>query len=347
MKVKTETAWLRNHLAKHWITIWLVAVSLILISVICVWASYIDSNYKIKRVIAPAATTEGLFTSNYLKLGSSEIQSAYFDKNDNKEYSYSVIVRNYNPSDPGTIFESPIPYKFKVSLAHRNGTLFNSTTDAELISAMGNNTITISDGSNSVTLNSSKLTETFESPMPTLSSDHKIDTWTVTYNEFELGSDYCLKFEAIPQNIEGLDTLSATIIVAAFPVVHPEGWTCTIAEPIDQESDSSVETNRYDAFNYIISGTGIRTLEFKYDSTKLIVNPASYQFYSEVDAPVDINDRTNWKKIVIHANPNTTAKNRYDFQVYKVGGHEPSSFKLLPNKPGSYVEFAESQIVTS
>ena len=178
MKNNTKIARFGKYLAKNWITLWLAAVFVILISVICVWASYTDSNHKIKRVIAPAAANEGLFTSNYLKLGNSEIQSAYFDENDEKIYSYSVIVRNYNPSDPGTIFETPIPYKFKVTLAHRNGTPFNSTTDAALITAMGANTITISDGgSHTVTLNSSTLTYTFESPIPpTLNSTNNDDT---------------------------------------------------------------------------------------------------------------------------------------------------------------------------
>lgn len=326
---------IRSLFSKHWIVIWLIAVSLVLASVIVVWAAYTDANQKIKRVIAPAAASGALFTSNYLEPDVGSLQYVYFNSGDN--ISYNVIIRNYNPSDPDTIFDGNIPYTLKASLVHRNGTAY---TAAET-SAMSNESITISLDTDSITLDKNTLTNSTSTQNHTLTSTNKYDTWAVSYTNIETGSDICVKIEAIP-NVENLGSLSATILVVPYPQVHPEGWSCAIAEPVDQTSDTPV--NDYDAFNYVISGTGERTLEFRYDASKLIVNPASYQFYNEIAAPVDITGRPNWKKIVINADPETTQNNRYDFQVYKIGGWTPGSFELLPDKANSYIEFTQTAV---
>lgn len=324
---------IRAFISKHWIILWIVSVSVILVSVIGVWAAYTDANQKIKRVIAPAAAAGSLFTSNYLKSDVGSLQYVYFNQGDT--ISYNVIVRNYNPADPDTIFDGNIKYKMYATLVHRSGTEY---TAAET-SAMSDESIVISLGEDVITLDKNNLTK---SGTPhTLTSTNKDDTWSVTYNNIETGSDFCIKLEARPDEVN-LDSLSATILVVPYPQVHPEGWTCAIAEPVNQTENSAV--NDYDAFNYVISGTGKRTLEFIYNAEKLIVNPASYQFYNEIAAPVDIAGRQGWKKIVINADPETTKNNRYDFQVYKIGGWIPNSFQLLPDKENSYIEFTQAVV---
>ena len=326
---------------KHWIVIWIAVVSLILSSVIIAWAAYTDANQKIKRVIAPAASTGGLFTSNYLKPEVGSIQYAYFNSGDT--ISFDVIVRNYNPSDINTIFDTDIPYTFTATLVHSNGTAYVSDRAADapegtpLLSLMTGKSIVITNGTDTITIDDNNLSGSDSSHR--LTSSHKDDTWTVQFNNIDIGSDYCIKIEAEPA-VESLDTLSATILVVPYPQVHPEGWSCAIEEPINQDVNSAV--NDYDGFNYVLSGTGARTLEFRYDSTRFIVNPASYQFFDEIIAPANIEGRPGWKKIVINADPSTTGNNRYDFQLYKIGGWIPDSFQLLPEKTGSYVEFTQS-----
>ena len=327
---------------KHGLIIWIFVASALLLSAIIVYASYANSNTKIKRVIAPAAKSEGLFTSNYLSLGTSNIRLAYME---NEPYTYTVDIRNYNPSDPETVFDGNLTYTFKAYLAHKDGRLYDTTNDATALAAMssGNMSITIVYGSESITLNGNTLSGQNTNTLTLTGSGLSgTNTWTVSYNNIGLDTDYCVKFEAIPASGTNLEDLSATVIVASYPEVNPEGWSCAIAE--------SGTIGNYDAFNYTITGVGQRDLKFSYDASKLTVNVANYQLVSEVVAPdsysgsgTDATKYATWRTIEINANPDTTGVNRYDFQVYKINPYSPSSFdELSPNGVGSYVEFEES-----
>lgn len=334
-------------LKKKWVLIWLVLAITSLTAVIS-YASYKNANNKIKRVVAPAAKTEGLFTSNYLAIGSTNTKSAYFEKNNSNIYTYNVDIRNYNPADQDTVFESHIPYTLSVQLVHRDGKAYNKDTDAAALTTMrkGNMSITVSFGADTITLDGtadgSHLNGTASQHTLTGTGVDKENRWDVTYNGIALDSDYCVKFTAIPQAGLNLDSISATIIVASYPVVNPEGWDCKLVE--------SGNINDYDAFNYTISGTGTKDLYFSYDATKLNVNFAFYGMDSsdEIDAPIayagggDSAAHTGWQTIVIHANPDTLKINRYDLQVYKVDNKtwSPTSWTIItPNETGSIIEF--------
>ena len=334
--------------AKHWLAIWFIIVSILFVVVLKAFAEYGEENRKIKRVIAPAAKTESLFTSNYLALGTTNIKSAFFE---NLPYTYDVIIRNYNPADPGTVFDGEIPYTLDVKLVHKNGTLYNTTNDAEALAAMIDNNpddgqdtskyITISCGTDTMRLDGTHLTDA-NSESHTLNGSGVAgeNTWRVTYTNIDLDSDYCVKFTATPAAATNLDPLSATILVSLYPTVHLEGWECALVE--------SGAIADYDAFNYIISGTGTKDLKFSYDSSKLTVNPAFYSLdkNNDIANPGEYSGTgshagdSNWKTIVISANPNTTKVNRYDLQVYKVNPYQPSSItEITPNAENSYIEF--------
>lgn len=342
--------------AKHWIAIWLVIVSALFIAVLTVFGSYGDETKKMKRVVAPAAKTESLFTSNYLALGTTNIKSAFFE---DAPYTYDVVIRNYNPADTGTIFDGDITYTLTAALAHKNGTLYNATTDATALAAMIDNAdhsndkiITIACGTDIITLNGTTISGS-NSQIHTL-HDSGItgeDTWRVTYTNIGLDSDYCVKFIAKPAAATNLNDISATIIVSSYPTVHQEGWECGLVE--------SGTLADHDAFNYTISGTGTKTLKFSYDSSKLIVNPAFYTLdkayetgegenkitVNTVEDPASYSggkthSGSDWKTIIIHANPDDSSVNRYDLQVYKVNPYQPTSFaEITPNADDSYVEF--------
>ena len=336
-------------LVKHWIAVWLVSVSALFVLVLTVFGSYGEENKKIKRVIAPAARTESLFTSNYLALGTTNIKSAFFETT---PYTYDVVIRNYNPSDPNTIFDGDITYTFTAALAHKDGTLYSSSNDATELAAMtkDSKSITIACGTDTITLNGTNLSGS-NTATHTLNKNSKEDTWTVTYtNNIGLDSDYCVKITAKPAPATNLDDISATIIVSSYPTVHQEGWECVLAESGTLED--------YDAFNYTITGTGNKTLKFSYDSSKLIVNPAFYTLdtpytkngssVNTVEDPIAYNGTgthtgdANWKTIIINADPDASKVNRYDLQVYKVDSYQPSSFtEVTPNASGSYIEFSD------
>ena len=325
-----------DFLKKQWIIVWLIVASLALVTFIS-FAAYKDANNKMKRVVAPAASTDGLFTSNYLALGQSNVKPAYFQSND-APYKYDVIIRNYNPVDPNNVYNGTITYTLSIELVKSNENSYDTLNaeDAAKLTALGSGNIEVALGSETFTLDATHLTHTF--PSQTLTKTDGTDTWQVTYNDIELDSDYCVKFIAHADNAD-LEDIYATVIVASYPAVRPQGWNCVLDEAGENMA-------AYDGFNYTISGTGAKTLKFSYDSSKLAVNPACYQ----LDANNDVADPatysgngshdSNWKTIVINANPDTTFVNRYDIQMYKIGSYSPSSSdEIDPNKAGAYVEF--------
>ncbi len=325
-------------LKNHIIVIWIVITSFLLSAIIYVSATYTEPNHKIKRVLAPAAISNNLFTSNYLSNGTTTIKSAYFNQ-DEAPYTYSVVIRNYNPADRGTVFDGEIPYTLRAALAHSDGRLYDATTDASALTAMTVNdmSITVTFGEETLILDGTHLSK--DSNLYTLSGTGVTgeNEWRVVCNNIPLNSDYCLKLTADPAGSTNLGAISATIIAATYPVVNLEGWSCSLAE--------SGTLSAYDAFNYTISGTGSKDLKFSYDSTKLRVNEANYELISDIAAPVAYSGSGNrstsdWKTIVISANPDLSKVNRYDLQVYKVGSWQPTSFdQLTPGNADAYVEF--------
>ena len=331
---------------RHWVAVWLVVASTLFIAVLTAFGAYGDETKKMKRVIAPAAKSESLFTSNYLALGTTNIKSAFFE---DVPSPYDVIIRNYNPADPGTVFDGEITYTLTAALAHKDGTLYDTTADATALTAMttGGKSITIVCGSDTITLNGSTITDSKTPAVPLVG--HGVtgeNTWKVTYNNIGLDTDYCVKFTAAPAQATNLNAISATIIVSSYPTVYQEGWECVLVE--------SGSVGDYDAFNYTITGTGTKTLKFSYDSSKLIVNPAFYTLdtpydkdnvtVNTVEDPADYSGSKthgdDWKTIIINADPDDSNVNRYDLQVYKVNSYQPNSFtEIMPNAENSYVEF--------
>lgn len=324
-----------NYIKKQWILIWLVVASIALVTTIIVFASYQEANNKMKRVVAPATGTDGLFTSNYLALGLNNIKPAYFQT---EPYAYDVIIRNYNPVDPETVYNGTITYTLSVELVHANEVPY---TAGELSDMTANNqSITIAMGSESTTLDASNLNHTFPTQLLSGKGASGIDTWRVTYNNIELDSDYCVKFTARTANAD-LEDIYSTVIVASYPVINPQGWTCVLVE---ESSENPID--KYDGFNYTITGTGAKDLKFSYDSTKLAINTASYSFITEIDNPTAYSgsgthsNSSDWKTVVIHADPEVSLVNRYDIQMYKVNPYNPSAYnEISPNETGSYVEF--------
>lgn len=325
-----------NYIKKHWILIWLIVASLALVSVIS-FASYQEANQKLKRVVAPAASTDGLFTSNYLALGQNVIKPAYFQE---QPYTYEVVLRNYNPVDPETVYNGTINYTLTATLVHADESLYNATEAASMTT--NNQSITISMGSETTTLDASNLAHAFNAQTLSGKGSGGTDTWTVAYNNIGLDTDYCVMFTARTTNPD-LEDIYATVIVASYPSINPQGWSCVLTE---ESSGNAV--SKYDGFNYSITGTGKKTLKFSYDSTKLAINPACYDFITEIETPAAYyGSRTHanasdWRTVVINADPDTTLVNRYDIQMYKVNSYSPSGYSdISPNATNSYVEFEQ------
>ena len=334
---------IKKFLKKQWILVWLITASLMLVTMIA-FAEYGAVNNKIKRVLAPSASLGNLFTSNYLGLGSSNNRLAYFDSVDpNGKYEFPVYIRNHNPADPNTLYNGTIKYSINIQLAHSDGSLYTSAEVATAFASIqgAKPSITVSDGTNSVTLGSydtdadayvvGKVFGSTEQTKFILDSNNTSDTWNVIFNNIELDDDdYFVKITATPTNAD-LEPISATIGIATSPDVHPQGWEGKFMDATKTGSNVAIPISQYDAYNYSVLGTGEKWLYICYDPTKLDVNP--FLQHAEGTSKVEIitsykgttGGRTGWYSLKIHANPDTDKIFRYDLQFYKVNGFDPSS----------------------
>ena len=358
-------------LKKQWVSIWLIIASLMLAAVIA-YASYQDSDTMLKRVVAPSADLGGLFSSNYLGQGpaTDNQRSAPFSANESKIYIYDLTVRNYNQADPSKTYKGTITYDLSVSLVHSDSDAtkynYNNNTDKHILDAMKADedlgrpaqTITVSVDSHTLTFgwNGETLCDiTQEIRGLTLSEASGVDTVRVTYTNIDLNSDFCLMFTADPTDSNpDLYELSGVISVSTSPDVHGDGWKCVLNDAVSDTPGDAHSYDNYDAFNYLITGTGNKILKFSYNSNYVFVNPTFCGFITEATESAGTD---GWKTITINAKPNAddddpnkTSASRYDIQVYKktdADGAEWKAATLQPNASGAYIRFEDTDYAAS
>ena len=322
---------------KQWILIWLVVASIALVTVIS-FAAYKDANNRIKRVFVASKQIDSLFTSNYL-ISEDNYNSVSFNEADTK--SFGVYIRNYDPSSGG-VHEGPITYSLHAELAHKTTNAYNAGTDATALqtwTSQGMN-IVISDGTHTITLSGETLSGSFESiVLPdtdpdtgTGSGKRNVHQWNVTFTNVPLDSDYCVTITATPS--DGSGAIKSTLGIGSFPDSQNDGWTCYVSD------DKTEDIDDYDAFNYVITGSGGTKLYFSYDPSKLEVNPIFCTYNTEASLSNTYKGstsegRTGWKTIEITVG----TVNRYDLQMYKVNSSSPSAWSALEPENKSWVEF--------
>ena len=341
MRMKDRTQAIVRFLKQQWIVLWLL-VAISGLTAVVVYAIYSEGENKIKRVVAPAAELGGLFTSNQLMVGGGS-KSVYYQESDTPPFEFPLEIRNYNVNDPDTKYQGTIEYSLTARLVHMNETPYTlaelpetsdwNATDAPMSIAIELNNDKIELKGNAITGSLGAETKY------TLTSANPLDSWTVTFTNIPLDTDYCVEITAVPVN-QDLENLSQVIGISSVPEIYTEGWSCVIAD------DTSKSVNSYDAFNYTITGTGKKDLKFSYDSSVLEINPSFCEYLTEASignySGSTTENRSGWKTILIHADPDQTFVNRYDFQMYKVGTFSPGSFDDLKPEESSYIEFEQA-----
>ena len=326
---------------KHWILIWLIVASVALITVIS-FAAYKDANNRIKRVFVASKLIDSFFTSNYL-ISEDNFNSVSFNEADAK--TFGVYIRNYDPSSGG-VHEGPITYTLNAELAHKTTTVYNSSTDATQLQTWTsqNMSIVISDGNNTITLSGNTLSGNVASiVLPDTDPDtgegsgkRNVNQWNVTFTNVPLDSDYCVTITATPS--DGSGAITSTLGIGSFPDSQNDGWTCSVLD------DKSKGINNYDAFNYVITGSGGTKLYFSYDASKLEINPVFCAYNTEASLSntylgSSSEDRTGWKTLEITVASGPVTVNRYDLQMYKVNASSPGTWDVLDPENKNWVEF--------
>lgn len=312
---------------KNLIHIWLflaIAASAVLIS----YGAYTGLK-AVKRVVTTKPSASVLFSSNCMMTttNNKKINTAQF----------TVTVCNYDQNDPDSINPSAITYDLIAQIRVLYGERY--VTMSELATALGaesdeyqsyvtrlnNRTYMIQktgDDANGATgasfqFNSTNgYTTTFSSEV--LRAGVKSwDSFQVTFDSIELSKtppEFYIYVRAVPSggggNLNDIDCL----LYAVPGVVDVASWTGALLE---------TDTNRYDYdfYNYIINGSGSGTMTIMWDPDWFEVNPYFVLINNGAVGTISGGSHDGWKKIDIRVD--STQKNRYELQLYKVISDTP------------------------
>ena len=128
-----------------------------------------------------------------------------------------------------------------------------------------------------------------------------------------------------------LKSIGAMISAVSVSNSTDNNWTGELTEP--RESGKNVSD--YDAFNYVVTGSGAGTITLKWNANMLEINP----FFSENEGITGtITEDGNGYKTLTFTVTAVQPKNRYSFQMYRVAESNWSSitsFSAIANESNS------------
>lgn len=314
-------------LKKHWIQVWLITV-VVLASSFIAFGAYTGLN-SVKRVVTTQASPGDLFSSNCMR-------SSLANKRINST-TYSVTVSNFEQKNRMVSNPEDITYDLRAELRVLYNNQYKSMT--EMLNSLGADNATYlyyknllddreyyiektdddTDGTISSTtkhyLTSSDPSYTFTSETLTRGEPHT-DRFKVTFDDKELtDTDPEFYIYVTAENVTPNYGPIECLMSAAESTDEVAAWQGSFAE-------TSISTTDYDFYNYIISGSGIGTVDIMWDGNWFDINP----FFTDsrsgnvVTSVTTIEDSTSlyngWQKVQLTVN--STQKNRYELQLYKV-----------------------------
>ena len=306
-------------LKKNWILIWLVAVTLSLLSV-STYAIYTRITIA-KRVVSTQAGAGGLFSSDHMGASGMRIVEPVTDASVDATIPFRVY--NYVYPKEAIYRNENTEYDLTATLGTLDGSnVFTPVTDAADIAELANLNYSITYNTTSETFSfggSNPVSHTFYDCVIEGGSAND-DLFTLTYDKSEFGllpKNYVVKLEATPYSGD-LPRLVGYVLVR-FSKQASTGWKGEVEEL------NNSKINDYDGFNYYLDGNGEGTLTFKWKPAYVTINK---QFLNNPDnsfvgytgsAPVEANltpDANGYVSLTI--NVNSEEKNRYEVQFYKV-----------------------------
>ena len=350
----------KKFMKAHWITVWLVVVVLTFTTIVS--AEYISNRNRVRRVAANVANEGQQFSSNYLMTGPTEIKKASFNAGDNRFCVIPVTIWNHSITNPTKAYQGALPYKLEAWLVSDvNGTLIGENADILTTYPVAYST----DGTNftnfkSLTYDNSKgyyySDDTLTFNTKDTNGNYQVDDYTfyIRFPDTVLTANPNLyvKVVATPDNTNDFASISAIMGTQKAGTVITRGWT-------GEFSDNTAYTD-YDAFNYVISGSGESeiTLSWCTDYLEMSdINLSQYGWTVGTDitsADTTINDiHGTWKTLTFTANSDEEDNeghiiglNRYALQFYMTGdpntgyGSGTEGATSFWTKVNSYVSFS-------
>lgn len=304
----------------YWIVVWLIFAALTLAS-ITTYAAYIRSQ-NVKRVISTMGGAGKRFSSNRLDELDSDDSARLFRLMPIPEtvteagIDRTLTICNYPQGFEASYYETTIFYDFTVELVDNqsNAPIFENEEMAL---------------SQYYIANSSGTKYYFEKDPDTLRyyvklSDKELkgkksstDTYTIHFPDVDTGIYMSFfakpKVEDVSSMITPADLKSLGAIISAVSVEQSEdtNWTGSLIEP----RATGKTVSDYDAFNYVISGSGAGTITLKWKSNMLDLI-SHYKENEGITASVVGPDSDGYNSITYTVTANQT-KNRYSFQMFK------------------------------
>lgn len=327
---------------KHWISIWLVIAVMAFTTVIS-YAAYTRVTVA-KRVISTGEGAGLPFGSDLMSSTVKKIKRMPFsDQND-------------VPDVPLSVFNYPYPRRSSCGI---DETLYDLTVTLGTLDALSEfSPLTGSDITNLGTGYSvieeqgeqrsfifgtdDQITHTF-SDCSIAGGNYNSNLFTLKFDQAELTAavpkGYCIKMQAVPADSE-LPTLTGYVLVRYIKTAD-SGWS--------GELENLTANTDYDAFNYIIKGSGKGNFTFKWNANKVAINQ---QFLQNSDVKFLINDEVvsgndeftedditkgadGFRTLTIVVD--SSKSNRYDVHFYKVNNTQSGSSDYDNTSVASYI----------
>ena len=332
---------------KHWITVWLVVVSLILCTFVT-YAIYTEVS-TVKRVVTTKSAPKELFSSNcmYADLYERRIPAPEFHVN----------VNNFDLNSPEIPNQSDIQYTLTARLeVKHNGTIKTFSqlqTDLAGDTAAYNEIVARAtgykigksqDNNTSGLIASPTMTEFsasngFEVVFGNSPDYETLPGGTVSTDRYKIiippedfsdpNPEFYVYVQAVPTDT-GLTQLIRTRLYGSLNVVATAAWSGTLAE-------KNTATTDYDFYNYYISGSGSGKLDIMWNSDWFEIDDfffnsslSGVEFDSSsldgnnnvVIGTVSGGTHNGWKKVTILVD-SSEGKSRYELQLYKKKANTP------------------------
>lgn len=326
-------------LKKHWITVWLVVVIVILGTFVTL-AAYTEVS-SVKRVVTTKSAPKELFSSNcmYADLYERRMPAPEFNVN----------VCNYDQSNPEIPNQTDIEYTLTAQLRVKyNGTIM---TFSQLRTALADDTAKYDSIVNRATAYSIAKTQNnnvsgiIDIPEPKKFSDYVSNDYTVVFGT-------STSHETLPGGVVSTDRFKVTIPESDFEKTTPEFFVYVKADPVDNGltdiqtllygsknvvitaswsgmlAEQNTKDVDYDFYNYIITGSGSGKLDIMWNPDWFEVDNFFFSNLSGVQfdgssTPTEISSGTytGWNQVTIVVDSSDSGKSRYGLQLYKVKGN--------------------------
>lgn len=302
---------------KYGLKLW-IALALLAITGLVVYASYPGQQNKAKKVISTAADAQMKFSSNYMEAGSAKFKTIALSADDP---TIGVTVRNFSKTNPTVWYTSDINYTLSVELTNTSGILSTEPGySAAISSILGNKNVIISigEGEEIVTkaLNTSNMTDVFNGTLGYLKNKSSSDEYTIEFPD--VATKICVRLIATPTpsaNYPDLSPISVVLSSTDKDNLQSDGWEGSFN---DSQSRSPSD---FDAYNYVINGYGDSdTATFSWNSDKIEINRQYFESKLGANMTSGVTSETRsdgtWNTVTIHLN-SETSKGRYDFQIFR------------------------------